>query len=639
MSNRRKNLYKVVIQFNEFLDLDNYIVTKIRSIPMNLRIAAFSTILFSVLTHSYVFLNKFVNADSYRTFFPRELALIEGRWLSPFVESFRGVYAIPWLIGVYGTSLLVISCVLLVHMFEIESKINAFLIPFIITTFAAFAYAYMFDYIVVSHNLALLLSIYCVHLTNKYRYGWVPGAIVLMLSLALYQTFLAITMGLSVYFILNNILLHSNKIKQTLLYGYRFILLGGVGIAIYMGSFYLSRILVPDFPTRTAERITLGQVPITDLHTLVPKSIQNFFSFFMPSNTERVGIYPYNYTPDWLFYLYIIMFSLILVFIISVVIKRKIYRPINLLFIFLLLVSIPVSLNITNVTAPLVLLSPMRVSPFVLIMVYFIVFHEKYSETIASKKAKRVTKSLVLFSVTIIGLHNMQKSALVYFQHHVQYERTFAFHNRVLSRIEKTNGFHRDMPVAFVGTILASPHSYTGFNRSELTFDEVFTGYGGFFAGNSTATQIFTFIDSYLGVYLSRATDDQINRIRNTEEFTNMTAWPDFNSVGIVDGVLVVKLNYETFVDVRHLTGSTFLVKNAIPTIPDDYLFAWYIYRDDGATIQQIEVIWYTEGLSSFEFDFSDAGKYRFRMFVQRPDGTLYMNPVFSNWFSNLTAH
>ncbi len=115
---------------------------------------------------------------------------------------------------------------------------------------------------------------------------------------------------------------------------------------------------------------------------------------------------------------------------------------------------------------------------------------------------------------------------------------------RVLYRLEETEGFSYDMPVCFIGQpnevcYQHDPHLVEACPGSTFLQEGVFSGIW----ENSDGWGLYIY--RYCGVKLNYYSNGMQNRIRElaeTAEFESRGCYPAQDSVGIIDGVMVVKL-------------------------------------------------------------------------------------------------
>ena len=144
-----------------------------------------------------------------------------------------------------------------------------------------------------------MFAVAAVYFTKKYSKGFILGAVCIMFSLALYQSFLGFAIGLFVILSVRNVSEAENKdlVKTTL----KYMACGVLGIVLYRISFEVSLFLYGAGAIDYKGIDTMGQIPLNMIPWLYLISTVTFFRFFAP--LER-----FIYVSNTLFVLYIIVF-------------------------------------------------------------------------------------------------------------------------------------------------------------------------------------------------------------------------------------------------------------------------------------------------------------------------------------------
>ena len=604
-------------------DFDELLKAKWFEIPFNVKLAFFVSVFFTLLIHGYMFFNKFVSEDGlFGIYRPNAYSYFLGRWAIEHFTTMRGNYVIPWVIGVMVLLYLAVSISITVYLLETKSKIFTVLTSLLMTAMPSLAWWFSYDFLADIVPAAIMLSSVSVFLTKKYKYGFLPGAVVLMVSLATYQALLGFAAGLSVILIIKFCLKESYTTKAAYLYLGRFVLLGAIGVLIYLVSVQISLFFGTLELAGHAGVDAMGRVQIGSLPSLVRTAYLDFFRFFTIGNR-------FSYVSLLQSRLYMIVAASILILFFYIIVVKKLHRQLHrlgiLLFMFL---ALPLSLNIIVVLAPDNLLRLINMYQLVLVIILAFALIEIAQEQGKPLFLTKLTKYAVSLSVLLIAWHFWMLSGQFYFMHHMNYERTFAFYNRILARIEETEGFRGDLPLAFLG-------NYTGvsFRRSSEQFPNVTISsqFIGQFVGAASIEPFKprNFIDHYLGVNFTLASPEQFDRVLSNPELWVMPIWPHSGSVAVIDGVIVVKLaeqlagNVE--ITIEQIDGSLHRIGSSV-SFPDDFLFVWYIYRDG----EKIDSTQWTVGLSSIYVEFTERAGYSFAMFVRTSEGRWFIPAVHS---------
>jgi len=267
-----------------------------------------------------------------------------------------------------------------------------------------------------------------------------------------------------------------------------------------------------------------------------------FFGFFY--DTGR-----FFYVSNFLRILYIVILITLVYLFVKIILKinkqANSTSVIRIILVTSLLMLFPISLNITELMAPLSRRTILEVYQFLLAIILVFMLSEVYLSYSEFKIWK--SKVIVIIVTFLIGFNWTLTTSTYYFRRHIFYERTFAFYNRVLARIEEVEAFG-EMPVIFVGT---SPYyGMQGRHRFPTVRDRDYAQFVGtaWLRPNETfylsVHRGHSFIDDYFGVALPRASGELRLEIVETQDFLTMPVWPHRDSVRVINGAIVVKFSY-----------------------------------------------------------------------------------------------
>ena len=515
------------------IEPDAYFTEKIRAVPIEMKLTFAFSLVFMFMVHGFGFSNKFLNEDSLFYFHTSMAYLYNlGRWMLVSLQFMRGFYTAPWIIGFFAAFYMAIANALLVSVLEVKNKLYCVIISFLIVAYPAWANQFMYDFLADAYPAAMLLAVLAIYLSKKYKYGFIFGAFSLMLSLALYQSFLAFAVGLSLLVVTRHALEGDKSTREIGHAVLKFALCGILGVALYLLSVRVSLLIAGGQLTSYQGMDSLGRVALGQLPRHIAIAYARFFQGFLITNEPLNWLY----VSAGLFFLYAVVFCLAVYMLVRVIAARRrdfgAYVAIAGCLLFL-----PVGLNITAVTAPMAMMHTLVTNAFVLGVVLIFVLLEIYRE-----RASFYLKIAVMAVTVLIGGNYWRQSSGLYFVQHVQYERTLAFYNRLLLRIESAEGFEPGMPVAIVGT---EPFHYIG--ASDVMTGDLRQIVG--FSGDRPAVglgeplKVRNFMQNILGANIIPATHEETERAMATAEFFQMPLYPRYGSVLVIDGVLVVRLN------------------------------------------------------------------------------------------------
>lgn len=184
----------------------NAMIQKIKPDKPALYASLGATYLWGLLAHAYCFFDNNISHDSLNEFhaaiFGNDIKIGSGRIFVPlYRDLLRGDVTLPWLIGMLSLLWLALTVFLVVRIFRMESKGLIFLTAGIFTvniSVCATAATYIHD--LDCNMFSLLLAVGAVYLWQERGWGWLPGALLLAISMGIYQSFLftAITLVMMV---------------------------------------------------------------------------------------------------------------------------------------------------------------------------------------------------------------------------------------------------------------------------------------------------------------------------------------------------------------------------------------------------------------------------------------------------------
>lgn len=194
-----------------------------------------SVFVWGLMAHNYGFVHSSFSHDSLFEFngdgVSNYIRMRNGRFLSPLCRRlFRTDLTLPWLIGVLGLTWIGLAAFFTAKIFCIDHPVLLVLLSGVFaanltvsSTIATFLHDFDCD------MLALLLSVLAVFLWQQGKWGFLPGAVLVLCSLALYQSYICVSIVL-ILLACMMALLNGDGLGTVLLRGIRgcaMLLLGG----------------------------------------------------------------------------------------------------------------------------------------------------------------------------------------------------------------------------------------------------------------------------------------------------------------------------------------------------------------------------------------------------------------------------
>lgn len=491
------------------------------------------TFLLGMAAHAFAFLNLQPSHDSLFEFFSdsfnhsRQISL--GRIFEPFYHKLTASSAVmPWSVGILSLCWIALSVFMVAKIFRLENKGALFLLAGIFatnTTVIAMAATYM-PWLGVD-TLALLFSVLSVLFWHFYVQSSKPlylvvGAFALMLSMGLYQSYVAVTITLIIiYSVLA--LLKKFPIKAVLKNG-----CAGIAMLVAGGGFYYVAMKVV-CKIYNVSIMSSGYNTVANLWNnteTIKERIWHCYNivleFFFE---EHISVYPGRI-------LHITNFLLVLVCIAATIyiMIRKRVKWTGIALMVVLFILLPAGMNVTRLLNS----STHDLTYYAFFMAYLIpllLFNKMIAEDKEMFKArfgKWISYALIFFVI----FQNIQTANLVYVEKQIQYDSTMSLMTNVLQDIEEQEDYlEGETPVVFIG--------YPGNIMTSLPEkNKVYEIIG--VEVNAALTYDY---ETYFEMMQRNVLVEPSDGWQDLEQVKDMPVYPQKGSVAKVDDVVVVKFS------------------------------------------------------------------------------------------------
>lgn len=490
----------------------------------------FSAVIVGLLTHMYMFVNKFPNADAMTNFYFDQNMVTSGRWFLTVVCGISSYYDLNWVIGVLSIFYLAISAVFISEFFEVKTYtarvcIGALLVTFPAVT-ATFAYLYTAD----GYMLAFLLAVLAAYFTKKYKFGFIAGAVCLALSIGSYQAYLAVTVLLCLLSLII-MCLKNTSIKETWSKAWRYLAMGAGGGVLYYVALKIC-LAVQGKELDSYQGINeMGKLSLQSLPSMIYDAYYDFAAFTLKGNVLINN-----------------GFSLVCVVLLTVVVcvtalfcylKSKAYKKwYQTLLLLLFIIMLPLGANIIYFMSSDVTFHLLMRMQWILFPIFAVVM----SEMLIENKLRKVSPAILVSFIGIIAAAGlsyqfMLMDNIAYFNMNERYEKTYAYCLRLIDRIEQTPGYYVGMPVAMIGVVDESKYPPTDITGDVTSGISGTTGDILIYKGE----QYGAFMKHYMHITINIIAGEQIIEIYNSPEYREMDSFPAEDSIRIVDGIMYIK--------------------------------------------------------------------------------------------------
>lgn len=481
-----------------------------------------SGLVFGLAAHMFAFANKLVNADEIESLFGKGATITSGRWGLEAVKLIFPDLSMPWLYGIVSLILLAVSACLIIRLFEIKSPLMQLLLAGMITAFPSQTGVFCFMFTSSAYALSFLFSVLSVRLFVRGDLWRKAGAVLLLvLSLGIYQAYVALTGALFVLYVIKRSLDGEGSVWEVLLFALRALGMMLIALALYYGvSALVFRFSGAQFNDYVKDNVNeaglLGRIRMAYDFLFYTLSYREFA--LISGEASR--------------YAHILCVGLCVLLLaakaLSMLREKNILGAVLMLSCFALL--------------PLAVYSMFLVmdkgSIHTLVLYSFIAFY-----VLAALLSDRLLaggrllhcagRDVLYISLALVLMSNVFFANECYVKLHLQYENAYSFYSVLLTRVQGAEGYDEDCRLAIIG------HQDNKITR----FPQIDLGY--LMGPGHDLINIYSrenFLRRYMGTDIPLATEEEIAALEQREEFQAMAEYPYYGSVKKIDDYMVVRL-------------------------------------------------------------------------------------------------
>ena len=496
------------------------------------------TFTFFLIVHMYMFTNKFLNHDdTLGLLSDSAIALTSGRWFLKAASMISGYFSSPWLIGVVSAVYIGLGVVVVARLFRFKHTFSAALMAFAIVAFPSITATNVYMFTADGYHLSLTLSIIAALLIHKEKWwSMLLGIACLTLSMGCYQSNFAVTSALLIIVVGIDIV---DKRWDDKWYGIIITALKYFGCLLAAMACYF--IVLNTCLAITGKELvsykgmdTMGQITVGEFITRSIAGYKGFFDFYR--DIERPIFHA------WFTEVCAIAAALSLITIAWAVVKRKLYRkPVMIGFLLLIMLVFPLAADLSYVmTSSVASVHLLMRFPSVLMLILPAIALDRININ-SNGSDKKIATSLI--SLLFAGLLAIQLvlcgefmviTNRAYFTMDMSYRQTETFATKLFAKIEMTEGFTKQTPVALIGPARVDYNFKTTNIMGAATANDILNTY------QEAKTALFMYHFGTVYVYAPQST---IDAIKETDEYKKMPVYPAEGSIKNVNGTIVVKFS------------------------------------------------------------------------------------------------
>jgi len=487
--------------------------------------AFLASVVIGFLIHLYAFVNYLPNHDGLINIHNTQLKFQLGRFfLGPF-SGISSYFDLPFVIGVLSILYLAVTVVLIVEILKLRKTPSIWLTAGLVVSFPTIASTFSYMFTADGYMMGFLLAALAILVTQKFRYGFIAGALIFYLSVGIYQANLPLALTLIALVWLQDLLYGNKKIKVIIYKWISYVLMIGVGMILYAITFktYQTYFAGEITDYQGLSEIGSGSLSLLDSFVAIKDSMVAFF----------FGGFRADIAMTFLDVLNVLLVAVIIAGFVWALRKLSIIHIILAVGIFIMM---PVLAYCMYFVSPGVEYHMLMVMGLVSFYLLPILLYDRMGTE------KRVGRGLAWSTVIVLGLTVFNFGLIAnisYFNTTLKYEKSISYANRVLDRIEQTPGYENVTKLAIFGTY---------YLKSELgssTIPDKLPSMTGVIGETMLAQPYhyqYLFANEF-GESFHLASEVEKKSIQESEWFEGMPTWPHPDSVRVEGDMIVIKLN------------------------------------------------------------------------------------------------
>lgn len=486
--------------------------------------------IFGMLAYLFAFTNKLMNHDEVFCLFSKGATVDSGRWGLGLLDSVFPNYSMPWLYGILTLALMTAAICVILHLLSIRSRLLQVLLAGCVIVFPSLIGTFGYMFTSSAYALSFLLAVLAAwFLARPSRWYAIPALGCMVLSLSIYQSYVAVTASLLVLVLIHR-LLRDEKAAAVLREGLYFVafLLVSLGL-YYLATGIVLRITGTQFNAYASDSVTFRLSELPERIGLAYSSFQRFFAEgyrgLIPTALSRLA--------HW-----VCLGGAGILLAVWCCLRKEKNVPRLLLLLFLIAI-VPLAVNCMYLITTADSIHTLVLYGFVAVYLLAAILAEAcLSLTAAGRMSallRRTALNAVTLAMAVILVSNIYVANEAYLGMYLRYENAYAFYTALVSDIKLTPGFDENTKLAIIGH-----WEKPAYDVERFEFLKPLAGVQGF-SPNSYSRQ--RFLEYYLGFSTSFATDEECREIQETPEFAEMAVYPYYGSMGMIGDILVVKLS------------------------------------------------------------------------------------------------
>lgn len=510
-------------------------------IPSNIKTCFLSGIIIGWATHFYMLTNKIPNWDDISQINSLGLTTGIGRWMLEPLRDIGQRASNPAIHGLLLVVFITLAACLVVSSLNLKSTTSAVLVPAVMVTFPSVTGVMFFMFTAHLYGIGILLFALSGYFIQKYKFGFIPSGICIVLALAIYQPFVSVVIAI---FLLELIFsaIRGEKFKKLVRQG--FIDAGTLAVSTLIWAI-IAHLINPNMSQETYGGVNeMGKISISEAPRLLGRVYKRVLEYFVSK--------PFAFVTPTMRWLNIMTCIGIVVLLVACIIKFGIVkRKLELAFMGIMCFLFPFAIGFIYFMAPQAPFSTLMLYAYCMVYVLIISLAEMLFANIeipkeigsAIRKPELYGAFITAAVISLVVYNNYLLDSQAYFRSSIAFERTVNYYNRIVQSVESQNGFKNGDRVAILGEFyyLDNPAPielyvfYDDINLRELSGVALENGL-------ITSGVRNNFIKTYIGFDGGKISTEEKQSILDSTEYKEMQLYPSSEGISKIGDIWVVKL-------------------------------------------------------------------------------------------------
>jgi hypothetical protein len=431
---------------------------------------------------------------------------------------------------------------LLADLFRLEKKSSVVLFSLLLSTFPLNACYWSYTAGSETCYYALVFSVLAIWLMEKRTIGGnIGGVVALICSMAVYQSFFSVSIGLVFILFYIRLIRDDINVKTWCVEGVKATMKVGIALIVYLliTKLLLSITGVALQSSGHEDQLFELNTSTEVVHGSLYDAVENWVDWMYRNGSVFTDSWTVANVLGTLFVAGVVIYQVIKL------LKKK--RIAQIIWICLLTLMIPVMLNNIYV----VMNGRKNVHSlmhYCIILIYFmfIAIFDQFHGFCKDMKIAwiNVLTVMAIGSLALIIYNGFIVSNQIYLHMDNNMNALNDEMTAIVSSLSSLEGYTMDTPVYFANCDAFMADNYTEMEIWNQTIDsEIWIGTG--FYNWNTERHLFKYLQIYMQLNLPQTDEAQREQILASDEYQDMQVFPEGNSVRMIDGVAVIKMGAE----------------------------------------------------------------------------------------------